>query len=189
MNPYEYTWIFAVTLIAAFCDAYGIGANDVANSFSTSVSSGSITLAQACLIASFTEFFGALLLGAGTASTIRDGIISLQLFAGKPELLMLGMLCALIGSAIWTLIATRLGWPVSTTHSIVGAIVGVGISGFGFNAVKWGWEGLGKIIASWFISPVLAAIVGSAIFLVTRTFVLKAENPFQRGLYAIPIYF
>jgi phosphate/sulfate permease len=189
MQEYSYTWLFAVTVIAAFFDGYGIGANDVANSFSTSVSSGSLTLPQACLIASFTEFFGAFLLGAGTASTIRDGIISLSLFAGKPEVLMLGMFCALVGSSLWTIIATRMGWPVSTTHSIVGAIIGVGISGFGFGAVKWSWDGLGKIIASWFISPVLSAIVASIIFLITKYAVLQSENSFQRGLYAIPVYF
>jgi sodium-dependent phosphate transporter len=189
MKPHEYTWLFVCTLIAAFTDGYGIGANDVANSFSTSVSSGSLTLPQACLIACFTEFFGAFLLGAGTTSTIRDGIINLKLFAGKPEVLMLGMFCALVGSSIWTILATRMGWPVSTTHSIVGAIIGFGISGFGFGAVKWSWDGLGKIIASWFISPVLAAIVASLIFSITKYLVLKKENSFQRGLYAIPVYF
>ncbi|KAI9296212.1 PHO4-domain-containing protein [Neoconidiobolus thromboides FSU 785] len=185
----EYTWLFAVTVIVAFIDAYGIGANDVANSFSTSVGSRSITLKQACVIAVFTEFFGAFLLGAETASTISKSIIDISNFEKNPPLLMLAMFCALVGSSTWTLIATRLGWPVSTTHAIVGAVIGVGIAGFGPQSVIWGYDGVAKIVTSWFVSPVTAGIVASIIFLVTKHLVLKHENSFERGLKAIPIYF
>jgi sodium-dependent phosphate transporter len=185
----QYTWLFGITVVAAFFDAYGIGANDVSNSFSTSVASGSLSLAQACGIAVFTEFLGAYLLGADTANTFKDGIIDVKLFADKPELLMLAMFCALVGSATWTMVATRLGWPVSTTHAIVGAVVGVGISGFGLNSVKWGYDGIAKIVTSWFASPVISACVASFIFLVTKYAVLKHRNSFERGLIAIPIYF
>ncbi|KAK9679452.1 hypothetical protein K7432_016259 [Basidiobolus ranarum] len=163
-------------------DAYGIGANDVANSFSTSVASKSLTLAQACCIAIFTEFFGALLLGSETSETIRGKIISLENFAGQPELLMLAMVCAVVGSSLWVIFATRNGWPVSTTHSIVGAIIGVGISAFGVDSVDWSYNGVAKIVTSWFISPVAAGIIASIIYMVTKIFVLAKSDSFERGL-------
>lgn len=103
MNPLDFTWIFGVTMVAAFIDAYGIGANDVANSFATSVSSGSLTLGQACIVACFTEFLGALLLGSGVADTIKSGIIQIDNFSDTPEMLMMGMMCALVGSFTWVL--------------------------------------------------------------------------------------
>ncbi|KAI9294822.1 phosphate transporter [Neoconidiobolus thromboides FSU 785] len=185
----EYTWLFALSIIVAFIDGYGIGANDVSNSFSTSVGSKSITLGQACFIAIFTEFLGAFLLGANTASTISGSIIDMSKFIDNPGLLMLAMFCALIGSSTWTLIATRLGWPVSTSHAIVGATIGVGIAGYGPSNVKWGYNGVAKIVTSWFVSPITAGIVASIIFLITKHAILKHENSFERGLKAIPIYF
>ncbi|KAJ1797846.1 hypothetical protein LPJ59_002873 [Coemansia sp. RSA 2399] len=189
MDPHDYTWIFAVGIIASICDAFGIGANDVANSFASSISSGSLTLAQACIIAVFTEFLGALLLGSSTSETIKGGILSVERFAEQPELLMLGMLCALIGSAVWVLSASRYGIPVSTTHSIVGAIVGVGIAAFGGGAIQWGYSGVAKIITSWFVSPVIAGIVTSIIYLPTRFLILESPNSLERGIVAIPLYF
>ncbi|ORX89593.1 phosphate transporter [Basidiobolus meristosporus CBS 931.73] len=189
MLVHDFTWIFVVCIIFAFLDAYGIGANDVANSFSTSVSSKSLTLGQACVIAVFTEFLGAFLMGSGTAETIKGKIISIKNFENQPELLMLAMTCALVGSSTWVLFATRNGWPVSTTHAIVGAIIGVGIAAFGPNSVDWSYNGVAKIITSWFISPVCAGIVASIIYLVTKHGVLKHKNSFERGLIAIPLYF
>ncbi|KAJ1665036.1 hypothetical protein IW140_003646 [Coemansia sp. RSA 1813] len=189
MDPHDYTWIFALGIVASICDAFGIGANDVANSFASSISSGSLTLAQACIIAVFTEFLGALLLGSSTSETIKGGILSVERFVEQPELLMLGMLCALIGSAVWVLSASRYGIPVSTTHSIVGAIIGVGIAAFGGGAIQWGYSGVAKIITSWFVSPVIAGIVTSIIYLPTRFFILESPNSLERGIRAIPIYF
>ncbi|KAJ1726106.1 hypothetical protein LPJ61_005415 [Coemansia biformis] len=189
MNPHDYTWIFALGIVTAIGDAYGIGANDVANSFASSVSSGSLTLMQACVVAMFTEFLGAFLLGASTSETIKGGILSVENFADQPELLMLGMLCALFGSAVWVIYASKKGFPVSTTHSIVGAIIGVGIAGFGGDAIKWGYSGVAKIITSWFVSPVVAGVVTVIIYLPTRYFVLESPNSLQRGIRAIPIYF
>ncbi|KAJ3025876.1 UNVERIFIED_CONTAM: Na+/Pi symporter [Siphonaria sp. JEL0065] len=188
---HSYTWIFALTVAFAFLDAYAIGANDVANSFATSVGSRSLKLWQACCIAIFTEFIGAVALGASTTGTIKDGIINLSQFDKEQDLLMAAFMCALIGSSSWVMLATRFGWPVSTTHSIVGAIIGVGISAFGTNAVNWQWEGKGvaQIVASWLISPVVAALLAMLIYGLTRQFVLKAKNPLRAGIYAIPFYF
>ncbi|KAJ1999252.1 hypothetical protein GGI04_004646 [Coemansia thaxteri] len=189
MNPHDFTWIFALGIVGSICDAFGIGANDVANSFASSVSSGSLTLAQACIIAVFTEFLGAFLLGSNTSETIKGGILSVNLFVSQPEILMLGMLCALIGSASWVLFASKKGMPVSTTHSIVGAIMGVGIAAFGGGAIQWGYSGVAKIITSWFVSPVAAGLVTSIIYLPTRYFILEHPDSLERGIKAIPIYF
>ncbi|KAK9767322.1 hypothetical protein K7432_002983 [Basidiobolus ranarum] len=189
MEIHDYTWLFVLGLLFSMLDAYGIGANDVANSFSTSVASKSLTLAQACCIAIFTEFFGAFLLGSGTAETIRGKIIDLNKFNGQPELLMLAMVCAVMGSSCWVLFATRQGWPVSTTHSIVGAMIGVGIAAFGVNSVDWSYTGVAKIVTSWFVSPVAAGIIASIIYMSTKYLVLVKPNSFERGLRAIPFYF
>ncbi|KAJ2324426.1 hypothetical protein GGH92_010685, partial [Coemansia sp. RSA 2673] len=153
------------------------------------VSSGSLTLGQACIIAVFTEFLGAFLLGSNTAETIKGGILSVKLFVPQPELLMLGMLCALVGSAAWVIFASKKGIPVSTTHSIVGAIIGVGIAAFGGGAIQWGYSGVAKIITSWFVSPVAAGIVTSIIYLPTRYIILENPNSLERGIKAIPVYF
>ncbi|GAA5802329.1 hypothetical protein HPULCUR_007793 [Helicostylum pulchrum] len=189
MLPYDYTWMFAVTMVIAFADAYGIGANDVANSFATSVASGSLTLAQACIVACFTEFLGAFLLGANTADTIKGGILSVSRFADTPELLMLAMTCAIFGSAVWVLFATYQGWPVSTTHSIVGAVLGVGIAAFGGNSINWGWKGVGQIICSWFLSPIMAGIISAIIYSITKYGILRQKDSVKWALRIIPLYF
>ncbi|KAG0205615.1 hypothetical protein BGX28_002774, partial [Mortierella sp. GBA30] len=187
MEVHDYTFLFGVGLFFAFMDAFGIGANDVANSFATSVGSGSITLAQALIIACFCEFGGAFLLGANTTEAIKGGIIETKLYTANPELLMLTMVCALIGSSTWVLFATSRGWPVSTTHAIVGAVTGAGISAFGADAIQW--SGIVKIVLSWIISPLAAGLVCSLIFLFTKYVVLIHDDSFRRGLIAIPAYF
>lgn len=189
MNPFDYTWMFGLTTAVAFMDAYGIGANDVANSFATSVASGSLSLAQACIVACFTEFLGAFLLGANTADTIKGGILSVSRFAETPELLMLCMTCALTGSAFWVIFATTKGWPVSTTHSIVGAVIGVGIAAFGGNSINWGWKGVGQIICSWFLSPVLAGVLSAIIYSITKYGILRRKDSVKWALRIIPAYF
>ncbi|KAJ3412916.1 hypothetical protein HDV05_008780, partial [Chytridiales sp. JEL 0842] len=191
LPPHSFTWIFAVTVCFAILDAYAIGANDVANSFATSVGSRSLKLWQAVIIAIFTEFIGAVALGASTTGTIRDGIIRLDAFNTRPDLLMSAFMCALIGSSSWVMFATRLGWPVSTTHSIVGAIIGVGISAFGPGTVNWGWDkkGVAQIVTSWIVSPAVAGVIAVIIYLFTRQFVFKARDSLKAGIYAIPVYF
>ncbi|KAF9275646.1 Na+/Pi symporter [Linnemannia elongata] len=187
MEVGDYTFLFGIGIFFAFMDAFGIGANDVANAFATSVGSGSITLAQALIIACFCEFGGAFFLGANTTETIKGGIVDPKMYAAAPELLMLTMVCALIGSSTWVLFASSRGWPVSTTHAIVGAITGAGISAFGASGVKW--DGITKIVLSWVISPVAAGFVCSLFFLFTKHVVLKHDDSFRRGLIAIPAYF
>ncbi|OMJ25724.1 Phosphate-repressible phosphate permease pho-4 [Smittium culicis] len=188
MQPHEYTYIYVLALIFSFADAYGIGANDVANSFATSVSSGTLTLGQATCIAIVTEFCGAFFLGSGTSATISGGIISTSLFTKQPEILMLGMTTSVFASATWVIFATSRGWPVSSTHSITGAIVGMGIASYGSHTVKWGYNGIAKIVTSWFVSPLIAAVVSSIIYMVTKYVVLESKNSFKRGLMAIPVY-
>lgn len=136
---------------------YSIGANDVSNSFGAAVGSKALNLKQAVLIATVCEFLGAFLMGSSTADTIKGGLIDVDLFAAQPELLMLGMVCSLVGSSTWVLFASSHGWPVSTTHAIVGAITGVGLAGFGGSAVHW--VEIGKIVSSWLISPLCAGLV------------------------------
>ncbi|KAJ2113323.1 hypothetical protein GGH17_006375, partial [Coemansia sp. RSA 788] len=189
MVPYDFTWIFALGIVTSICDAYGIGANDVSNSFASSISSGSLSMMQACIIASFTEFLGAFLLGAETTETIKGGILSAELFVPQPELMMLAMLCALVGSASWVIFASKIGAPVSSTHAIVGGLIGTGIAAFGGGAIKWTFDGVGKIILSWFVSPIVSGIITSLIYLPTRYFILENPNSLKRGILAIPIYF
>ncbi|KJE94575.1 solute carrier family 20 [Capsaspora owczarzaki ATCC 30864] len=187
MDPHDYTWILGLGFFLALLDAYGIGANDVANSFATSVASRTLTLRRACMVAIFTEFGGAVLLGSNTAETIRNGILKTHLFAAQPETLMLAMMCALVGSATFILTATRFGAPVSTTHSIVGAIIGTGIAAFGTDAVDWTYDGVGKIITSWFLSPIIAGIIASLIYLSIKFAVLRSPHAYSRSLKVVPI--
>ncbi|KAF9976520.1 hypothetical protein BGZ73_008356 [Actinomortierella ambigua] len=187
MSAGDFTFLFVLGMIFAFLDSYGIGANDVSNSFSAAVGSGALNLKQAVLIASVCEFLGAFLMGSETADTIKGGLIDASLFAEQPELLMLAMVCALVGSSTWVLFASSRGLPVSTTHAIVGAITGAGIGGFGFGTVKW--AGVGRIVLSWIISPIAAGVVTACVFLGTKWLILQHQNSFKRGLLAIPFYF
>jgi len=188
---HQFDYIFAIGIIFAFLDAYGIGANDVANSFATSVSSRSLTLLQACCIATVTELLGAVLVGSRVADTVRNKIISVKDFEKEPTVLMLGMMCALIASSTWLLVATRMGFPVSTTHSIIGGIIGVGIAAKGSKGVSWSWKkkGVTQVVASWFIAPAVAGGFAAVIFLFTKFGVLKRKNSLFWGMVTIPFYF
>ena len=185
----DYSWLFGLGLILAFMDAFGIGANDVSNSFSTSVGSNSITLLQACIIACFTEFFGAVLLGSNTTQTI-SGIIKNDIFEYNPPLLMLAMCCSLIGSSIWTIFASKVGLSVSCTHAVIGAMSGAVLISFGPSAINWSFEnGIGRIVISWIAAPFICGFVAVTIFLSTRYFVLKNKDSFARAQIAVPFYF
>ncbi|KAJ9614379.1 Na+/Pi symporter [Cladophialophora chaetospira] len=185
----QYDYIFAFGMIFSFLDAWNIGANDVANSFATSVSSRSLTMMQAMAIATVCEFGGAVLAGARVSSTIKNSVISVNDFEVNPSVLMLGMLCALVGSSLWLTVSTKIGLPVSTTHSIVGGLIGVGIAALGGSGVNWSWKGVSQIFAAWFIAPGISAGFASIIFLITKYGVLKRSRPLIAGLWMIPLYF
>lgn len=182
---YGTTYIILACAFGLFM-AWGVGANDVANAMGTSIGSGAVTIKQAILIAAIFEFSGAFLAGGQVTATIRKGIIDAQLAASNPEILVWGMLAALLAAAVWLLIASKLGWPVSTTHSIVGAIVGFGIVALSFEAVKWGK--VGSIAMSWVVSPVLAGSIAFALFVSVQRLILNADNPLSSAKRYVPFY-
>lgn len=166
--------------------AWGIGANDVANAMGTSVGSRALSLRQAIVIAAIFEFLGAVLAGGQVTATIRKGIIDPGLLAGNPELLVYGMLASLLAAAVWLVVASYFGWPVSTTHSIVGAIVGFAMVGIGVTAVQWGK--VGSIVASWVVSPMLAGTLAYALFRSVQRLIFDAADPFRAAKRYVPAY-
>jgi len=166
--------------------AWGIGANDVANAMATSVGSKALTIKQAILVAAIFEFAGAVLAGGEVTSTIRKGIVDADLLSGSPELLVYGMLAALLAAAVWLLIASKNGWPVSTTHSIVGAIVGFAAVGIGIDAVQWGK--VGTIVMSWVISPVIAGFIAYLIYRSVQKLILSQDDPLAKAKRYVPVY-
>ncbi|KAI8933288.1 hypothetical protein NX059_009915 [Plenodomus lindquistii] len=185
----QYDYIFAIGTIFAFLDAWNIGANDVANSFATSVASRSLTLKQAMCIASVMEFAGAMLVGSRVTDTIRTKVISLSLFESDPSVLMLAMTCAIVGSATYLTIATRFTMPVSTTHSIMGGVIGVGIAAAGPEGVNWSFKGVSQVFAAWGIAPGISACFGAIIFLITKYGVMRRNNPVKMAFIMVPLYF
>ena len=166
--------------------AWGIGANDVANAMATSVGSKALTIKQAILVAAVFEFLGAVLAGGEVTSTIRKGIVDADLLAETPELLVYGMLAALLAAGTWLLIASHKGWPVSTTHSIVGAIVGFAAVGIGVDAVHW--EKVGTIVMSWVVSPLTAGFIAFLIYLSVQWLILRREDPLAHAKRYVPVY-
>ena len=166
--------------------AWGIGANDVANAMGTSVGSNALSLKQAVIIAAVFESAGALLAGGQVTNTIRGDIIDVNMFAHSPEILVYGMLAALIAAGIWLLIASIFGWPVSTTHSIVGALVGFGVVELGANAVHW--EKIGTITLSWIISPIISGVIAYFIFRSIQMLIMSAKDPFKSAKFYVPMY-
>lgn len=182
---YATVYLILVALFGLFM-AWGVGANDVANAMGTSVGSGVLTVRQAVIVAAIFEFAGAYLAGGAVTETIRKGIVDTGLLTNTPELLIFGMLAALLAAAIWLLIASHFGWPVSTTHSIVGAIVGFAAVGIGIEAVKWGK--VGSIVMSWVVSPLLAGLIAYALFRSVQRLVLDTEKPFENAKRYVPMY-
>jgi len=166
--------------------AWGIGANDVANAMGTSVGSKALSFKQAVIIAAIFELAGAVLAGGEVTKTIRKGIIDISSLGDTPELLIYGMLASLLAAGIWLLVATRQGWPVSTTHSIVGAIVGFGAVGISVDAVHWGK--VGTIAASWVTSPVLAGAIAFFLFRSIQKLIINTENPVESARKYVPFY-
>ncbi len=169
------TVLLGVAAVASLYMAWNIGANDVANAMGTSVGSGALTLKAAIVIAAIFEFGGAMLVGGTVTNTIRKGIVDVSALGSDPMVVAVGMTCCLLAAALWLHLATYLGWPVSTTHSIVGAVVGFGVVTGGLDAVNW--SVVARVAASWIVSPLCGAIVGFLLFNVIRTRVLDAEAP------------
>jgi PiT family inorganic phosphate transporter len=172
--------------VFGFFMAWGIGANDVANAMGTSVGSRALTITQAILIAMVFEFLGAYLAGGEVTATIHKGIIDPKIMADNPQLMVYGMLSALLAAGTWLLIASIKGWPVSTTHSIVGAIVGFAAVGISADAVHW--NKVGGIVASWVVSPIMAGTISFGLFMSVKALILDTEDPFKRAKKFIPIY-
>ncbi len=175
--------VLIIAIIAALYMAWNIGANDVANSMGTSVGSGALTLKRAVIIAGIFEFLGAVLVGKHVTGTISKGIVSPS--ALSPNVLMVGMLAALLGAAIWVTIATYLSLPVSSTHSIVGAVMGFVIV---INISLIHWAVVGSIVASWVISPLSGAFIAYLIFLTLKKTVLSKEDPIREAKIVAPFF-
>ena len=180
--------LLGMACLFSFFMAWGVGANDVANAMGTSVGAGAITIKQAIIIAMIFEFAGAWLAGGEVTSTIRSSIIDVETagFDERPELLVYGMLSSLLAAGIWLLIASKYGLPVSTTHSIIGAIVGFAAVGISFDSIMWGQ--IGSIVASWVISPLIAGIISFSLFMTVQHLVLSTENPFANAKKYVPYY-
>ncbi len=167
--------ILGVCLVAGFYMAWSIGANDVANAMGTSVGSHALTIGQAIAVAAVFEFLGAFLVGGQVTNTIKQEIVDPMMFAGDPIGFAGGMTAALLATAVWLQFASAKGLPVSTTHSIVGAVVGFGVVTGGRDAVKW--DALSGIVLSWFISPLLGGILAFATFFIIRKYILDSKDP------------
>ncbi len=165
--------------------AWGIGANDVANAMATSVGSKALRIGQAIVIAGVFEFAGAYLAGGEVTNTIRKGIVAPEAFT-DPQLLIWGMLASLLAAGTWLAIASAKGWPVSTTHSIVGAVVGFAAVGVGVDAVAWGK--VGKIVASWVVSPVIAGTLAFFVFRSIQNLIISTDTPLKNAIKYGPIY-
>jgi len=183
-----YLWLLIVGFIIAFILAFSVGANDVANSFGTAVGSGVVTLKQACILATIFETVGSVLLGAKVSETIRTGIIDVHMYGnGSEHVLMAGSVSAMVGSAVWQLVASFLKLPISGTHCIVGATIGFSLVARGQQGVKW--LELLRIVGSWFLSPLLSGIMSGIVFYIVRHFILHKKNPVPNGLRALPVFY
>lgn len=175
-----------IAAVVGFFMAWGIGANDVANAMGTSVGSKALTIKQAIIIAMVFEFAGAYLAGGEVTSTIRKGIIDASFFVDSPELLVFGMISALFAAATWLLVASALGWPVSTTHSIVGAIVGFAAMGVSVDAVTW--SKVGGIVGSWIITPLISGVIAFIIFNSAQKLIFDTDKPLEQAKRWVPLY-
>lgn len=168
-------YLLVLAVVFGFYMAWNIGANDAANSMATAVGSGALRIGWAIALGAICEFAGAVLVGAKVTNTIRKGIIDGQVFAANPEVLACGMVCALLAAAAWLHLASYFGMPVSTTHSIVGGVLGVGILLAGVSHVYWGT--MARIVASWFISPLAGGLGAYILFRRFSRGILARDNP------------
>lgn len=178
--------LIVIAAAFGFLMAYGVGANDVANAMGTSVGSKALTIKQAIIIAAVFEFAGAYLAGGSVTSTIRGGITDAAFFVDTPELMAYGMIAALLAAATWLIVASYFGWPVSTTHSIVGAIIGFAAVGVGMDAVHW--DKVGGIVGSWIVTPMLAGVLAYLFFMSAQRLIFDTENPLANAKKYVPFY-
>ncbi|HSG51305.1 MAG TPA: inorganic phosphate transporter, partial [Rheinheimera sp.] len=178
--------LIIVAAVFGFFMAYGVGANDVANAMGTSVGSKALTIKQAIFIAAIFEFAGAYLAGGSVTSTIRGGITDASFFVDTPELMAYGMIAALLAAASWLIVASYFGWPVSTTHSIVGAIIGFAAVGVGVDAVHW--DKVGGIVGSWVVTPMLAGVLAYMFFMSAQKLIFDTDNPLANAKKYVPFY-
>jgi sodium-dependent phosphate transporter len=184
--PQDLLWVFIVACIFSFAVAYGLGANNIANSFATSFGSGAIKYRYIIICGGIMETLGAISLGWQVAKTIRTGIADLNCFTNDQSTLMLVMTTSLIGCSIWIIYATILGLPNSITHSIISSIVGTTVAAKGWGCINWGINGFSAIIISWLISPILAGILGIGIYASVLKFIIKATYPEKNAYRSIP---
>lgn len=180
------TTLLILAIIFGFYMTWGIGANDLANAMGTSVGAGAVTVKQAIGIAIIFEFLGAVLAGGHVTKTIRKGIIDPSGIIDNPEILVYGMLASLLAAAFWLTIASVKGWPVSTTHSIIGALIGFALVGIGPDAVKW--NKVLTVVASWVISPAIGGAISFILVMSTRKLIFDTENPLKNAKRYAPVY-
>lgn len=179
--------LLTLVIIAGFYMSWNIGANDVANAMGTSVGSGALTLKRAIIIAAILEFCGAYFFGAQVSETLQKGLINVEMFENDPMQLAYGMLASLIAAGAWLQIASYNGWPVSTTHTIVGSIIGFGVLVGGVNAVQW--EVIFSVVASWVISPLMGGILAFLVFTFFRKVIFYSRSPLKAAKVIAPFIF
>ncbi|OCF57799.1 hypothetical protein L486_05264 [Kwoniella mangroviensis CBS 10435] len=188
----QYDYIFAIGTLFAMLDAYNNGANDVANSWATSVSSRSVSYRQAMILGTIFEMVGAIAVGARTADTIKNGIIPNSAFRGDAGVQLLAFTCALAAASSWVMWCTRHSAHVSSTYSLVSAVAGVGVATVGASKVKWGWnhgKGLGAIFAGLGMAPAISAAFGAIIFMLIKLVVHVRRNPVRWAVWSSPFFF
>jgi len=191
----KFEWIVVMGGFFAFMAAFGIGANDVANAFATSVGSGALTIKHAVMLAGVFEFCGALFMGGHVVKTIRKGIANQNCFKDDPGLLMYGCLCVIFSVAIWLVVASFLEMPVSTTHSCVGGMIGMTMVARGSSCVVWSAKsetfpyikGVAAIVVSWLLSPIVSGGFSFVFFLTLRALVMRSQNSYARARLAFPV--
>lgn len=180
------TAMMILAVIFGLYMTWGIGANDLANAMGTSVGAGAVSVKQAIIIAMIFEFLGAVLAGVHVTNTIRQGIIDPSSIVNTPEILIYGMLASLLAAAVWLMIASAKGWPVSTTHSIIGALIGFAIVGISPDAVKW--SKVGSVVMSWIISPVVGGTISFLLVISTRKLIFNTDTPLKNAKKYAPMY-
>ncbi len=180
------TLFFTLAIIFGGFMAWGIGANDVSNAMGTSVGSKALKYWQAIIVATIFEASGAILAGGHVTDTIRHNIININDFSSDPLTLVYGMLAALLAASLWLIIASYKAWPVSTTHTVIGALIGFALITAGPNSIKW--QQMTNIVGAWIISPAISGIIAFILYSIARYFVLSSDQPFRNAKRTIPIY-